>query len=170
MARKRCEELTEKQWAKLEALLPRLPEHPKGGRPWCDNRRVLEGILWILRTGARWQDLPPEYPSPSTCWRRLQMWEDEDVWLEIWRTFLAELDERGRVKWSESFADASFAPAKKGALQWAQPAGGKARSGWWWSTAKVFLWESTWLRPRPTKPRSSSRLSRQASRPRRSSD
>ncbi len=65
MARKRCALLTEKQWAKIEPLLPPLPEHPKGGRPWCDDRRVLEGILWILRTGARWRDLPPPERAAS---------------------------------------------------------------------------------------------------------
>ena len=93
--------------------------------------------------------VPLEYPSPTTCWRRLQEWEEADLWLEIWRTFLAELDEKHRLDWRESFADASFAPAKKGALPSGPPAKARARNGWWWSTAKVFLWESTWLRPPP---------------------
>lgn len=93
---------------------------------------------------SAWQDLPDRYPSPSTCWRRLQLWEEEGVWLEIWRTFLATLDKRGRLDWSEAFADGSFAPAKKGGLGLVKPSGGKAQSGWWWSRVKVFLWESTW--------------------------
>ncbi len=59
--------LTEAQGKKIEPLLPRLRKHRRGGRPWADNRRVLEGILWILRSGARWQDLPERYPPPSTC-------------------------------------------------------------------------------------------------------
>src|SRR6516165_7747970 len=50
--------LTEAQWKKIAPLLPKPPKQRKGGRPWIDNRRVLEGILWILRSGARWQDLP----------------------------------------------------------------------------------------------------------------
>ena len=145
--------LTEEQWARIEPLLPPPPPHPRGGRPRRPHRAVLEGLLWIRRTGARWQDLPSGYPSPTTCWRRLQEWEETGLWLEIWRTFRAELDEQGRLDWSESFADASFAPAKEGALPWALPAKAKARSGWWWSPAKVFPWESTWLRPRPTKVR-----------------
>jgi len=141
--------LTDQMWAKIAPLLPDLPRTTKGGRPWADNRRVLEGILWILRTGARWRDLPAEYPSPSTCWRRLKRWEEEDVWLSIWRAYLKQLDERKQLKWSESFMDGSFAPAKKGATQSAKPRGGKAQSGWWWSTARVFLLETTWtLRPR----------------------
>jgi len=137
--------LTDEQWKRIEPLLP---QSSGRGRPWADNRRVLEGILWVLKTGARWRDLPPEYPSPSTCWRRLQLWEEQDVWLDVWRQFLAELDARGQLDWSESFVDGSFAPAKKGARVSAKPSGARARSGWWWSTAKVFLWESSWSRPR----------------------
>ena len=74
-----------------------LPQPSGRGRPWADNREVLEGILWVLKTGARWRDLPPEYPSPSTCWRRLRLWEEQEVWLDVWRQFLAELDARGRL-------------------------------------------------------------------------
>jgi len=148
MARRR-KFLTEEQWEKIEPLLPELPRNQRGGRPWIENRRVLEGILWILRTGAPWADLPSEYPSPSTCWRRLRMWEEEGVWLKIWRAFLKQLDERQQLKWGESFMDGSFAPAKKGALQSGKPSGARARSGWWWSTARVFLWETSFrLRPR----------------------
>jgi len=136
--------LSDEQWKKIEPLLP--PSSGRG-RPWADNRRVLEGILWVLKTGARWRDLPPEYPSPSTCWRRLQLWEEHDVWLDVWRRFLSELDARGQLAWSESFVDGSFAPAKKGATASAKPSAARARNGWWWSTAKVFLWESSWSRP-----------------------
>jgi transposase len=57
-------------------LLPKPLKHCKGGRPWIENRSALEGILWILRSGALWQDLPEEYPHPSTCWRRLRDWEE----------------------------------------------------------------------------------------------
>ena len=106
--------LTEAQWKKIAPLLPKPPKQRKGGRPWIENRRVLEGILWILRSGARWQDLPEKFPHPSTCWRRLRDWEEQGVWLNIWRTFLSELNERQQLKWSESFLDGSFAPAKKG--------------------------------------------------------
>jgi transposase len=142
--------LSDEQWNKIEPLLPQDKSH---GRPWADNRRVLEGILWILKTGARWRDLPNEYPSPSTCWRRLQRWEKQGVWLKIWRQFLSELDQRQQLDWSESFIDGSFVPAKKGATESAKPSGAKARSGWWWSTAKVFLWETTWIEPRREKSR-----------------
>ena len=139
--------LTDQQWEKIAPLLPRLRKNPRGGRPWADNRRVLEGILWILRTGARWQELPERYPSPSTCWRRLKQWAERGIWLQVWRTFLRELNERRQLDWSEAFIDGSFAPAKKGAAKSPQPSGGRARSGGWWSTARVFLWETTWTLP-----------------------
>ena len=134
--------LSEAQWEKIEPLLPRPPKRPRGGRPPVGNRRVLEGILWILRSGARWQDMPSEFPSPSTCWRRLRRWEEQGVWERVWRTFLAELNEREQLNGSESFRDGSFAPAKKGALPSARPSGARGRSGGWWSTAAVFLWQS----------------------------
>jgi transposase len=150
--------LTDGQWLKIEPLLPQLRSGKRGGRPWADSRRVLEGILWIARNGARWQDLPSAYPSPSTCWRRLRDWEEREVWLRIWRTFLGELNRKGRLDWSEAFIDGSFASAKKGALESERPSGARAQSGWWWSMARVFLWESTWNRPR--RPRSPSRKPR----------
>jgi transposase len=143
--------LTDEQWAKIAPLLPSERPGTKGGRPRTDNREVLEGILWILRTGARWQDLPPRYPHPSTCWRRLKRWAEQDLWLKIWRTFLSQLDAEGLLDWEEAFIDASFAPAKKGAPESGKPGGGRVRSGWWWSTARVFLWEAPLPRHRPRK-------------------
>src|SRR5438094_2798908 len=134
----------------------------RGGRPRASDRKVLEGILWILRSGARWQDLPEEFPSPATCWRRLRDWEEQGVWLNIWRAFLAELNERKQLQWSESFLDGSFAPAKKGALASEKPSVARARSGWWWSTARVFLWESTFVLHPRTKRSSRKRRSRRS--------
>ena len=150
--------LTDAQWEKIRPLLPPRPRRPRGGRPRADDRKVLEGILWVLRSGARWQDLPQEFPSPSTCWRRLRDWEEQEVWLTLWRAFLAELNERQQVQWSEAFLDGSFAPAKKGATPSAKPSGARGRSGWWWSTARVFLWECDFTLPLPA--RSGSRKKR----------
>jgi len=75
--------LTDAQWEKIRPLLPKRPSRARGGRPPANDRRVLEGILWILRSGARWQDIPEEFPSPSTCWLRLRDWEEQRVWLRI---------------------------------------------------------------------------------------
>jgi len=157
-------QLTDAQWAKIQPLLPPLPRRKDGrGRPWAEDRKCLEGILWILRTGAQWKALPDakEYASATTCWRRLNWWEERGLWLKIWRAFLAELDGHQCLDWSEAFIDGSFASAKKGALPSGKPRGGRAQSGWWWQTARVFLWEAPWPRPplrksgwskRPSKP------------------
>ena len=143
--------LKDDQWKKIEPLLPKTAPGKKGGRPWQNNRQVLEGILWVLKTGARWRDLPEIYPSPSTCWRRLKLWEEMGIWLDVWRALLSQLDEKQYLDWEETFADGSFAPAKKGACASEKPNVEKVRSGWWWSTAKVFLWEAHLLRPRRRK-------------------
>ena len=148
--------LSEDQWLRIEPLLPRRSSR---GRPWADNRKVFEGILWVLRTGARWQDLPTDYPSPSTCWRRLKLWEEQGVWIEAWRSFLSQLNDRGRIDWEECFIDATFAPAKKGGLQSERPERARAQSSWWWQTAKVFLWEFPSIRPAPGRSRSRRRPS-----------
>jgi transposase len=140
--------LADVQWKKLAPWLPKPRKHRKGGRPWIVSRPILEGILWIPWSGARWQDLPEKYPHPSTRWRRLQDWDEQGVWLNIGRTFLSEWNERQQWKWSESFLDGSFAPAKKGAPKSEKPSGARGRSGWWWSTAAEFLWGTTLvLRP-----------------------
>src|SRR5437899_3247921 len=129
--------LSETQWQKIEPLLPK-PKRRTRGRPPKSNRQVFEGILWILKTGARWRDLPKDFGvSPSVCWRGLRLWEEQGVWLRMWRAFLSELDQGGKLDWRESFLDGSFAPAKKGATESAKPSGAKARSGWWRSTARV---------------------------------
>jgi len=146
-------ELTDEQWGKIEPLLPP-PRAPRRGGPTpiCHRRRF-EGILWVLRNGARWKDLPEKYPSPGTRWRRLRDWEQQDVWLNIWRAFPGQLDEQGQLDWEETFADGSFAPAKKGATPSEKPNAERVRSGWWWQAARVFLREFNSPRPRPTKRR-----------------
>ena len=135
--------LSDAQWQKIQPLLPKLKRRRRGRRP-KENRVVLEGILWVLKTGARWRDVPREIgASGSVCWKRLHRWEQQGVWLRLWRAFLSELDQRGRLDWQESFLDGSFAPAKKGATPSAKPSAARAQSGWWWSTARAFLWEAT---------------------------
>jgi len=140
--------VTDEQWKKIEPLLPTYKPSRKGGRKPRDNREVFEGIAWVLRSGARWKDVPQQYPSSTTCWRRLQKWEEQGLWLKIWRTFLSELDEQGQLEWEETFADGSFAPAKKGGAASARPNAERVRSGWWWSMARESLSLLILIRPR----------------------
>src|SRR5258705_4751624 len=103
--------LTEQQWAFIRPLLP---PPARTGRPRANGRRTLEGILYILVTGSRWQDLPREYGAPTTVWRRLKRWGEMGIWEHIWRAALAHLDQAGQLDWSMAFLDGSFAPAKNG--------------------------------------------------------
>jgi len=75
-----AQDLTDAQWAFIEPLLPELPRRADGrGRPWRDSREVLNGILWVLRTGAQWSEMPDRYPSYQTCHRRFQQWSRAGV-------------------------------------------------------------------------------------------
>jgi transposase len=113
--------LTDEQW---DRVAPHLPEHrpsPKGGRPRVDDRECLEGILWLLRTGARWQDIPLDLPSGSTCWRRLREWAGEGVLAELHAILIDELGHLGKLDFEELLADATFIRAKKGVMTSAKP-------------------------------------------------
>jgi putative transposase of IS4/5 family DUF4096 len=117
------EESGDEQWDLIAPLLPK----PKGrGRPRAEDRRTLNGILWVLRPGARWKDLPPKYGSPSTCHRRLKEWQEQGVWEGIRLKFLSTLDSQAKLDWSQAFLYGSFVPAKKGARQ--SPMVGKAKT------------------------------------------
>lgn len=117
--------LKEAHWKKIEPLLPK---GRRFGRPRAKLKSVVEGIMWVLTTGARWKDLPERYPSPSTCWRYLKGWEEQGVWLRIMLAFLYELNEQGRLVFGDTFLDGSFASAKKGGPVLAKPKGAKAQN------------------------------------------
>jgi transposase len=104
--------LNDRQWQVIEPLLPA----PKRmGRPRADDRQTLDAILYVLRSGCRWEDLPRELGSPTTAWRRLKTWEEAGVWENVWRAVLASLEAQDKLEWAQAFLDGSFVPAKKGA-------------------------------------------------------
>ncbi len=105
-------ELRDDQWAFIQPLLPK----PKRtGRHRADDRETLEGILYMMKTGCRWRDLPrDEYGAYSTCWARLRQWESVGVWEHIWQVFLSTLTEQDRVVWTRAFLSGNFLPSKKG--------------------------------------------------------
>jgi transposase len=114
--RHNARDLSDNQWKVLDALIPTPKRRNDGrGRPWKSHRSVLNGILWILRTGAPWADLPEGYPSFQICHRRFQQWVRSGVMKEILEALASHLKLRGAIDVREAFIDASFAPAKKGA-------------------------------------------------------
>ena len=105
--------VSDAQWAVLEPLIPKKQQR---GRPRNDDRRTLNGIVYVLKTGCAWEDLPREYGSDSTCWRRLNEWSEDGTWEPIWRTLLSRLDAAEKIAWAQAFLDGRFVPAKKGAM------------------------------------------------------
>ena len=87
-------------------------------------------MLWILRTGAPWKDLPPRYPPYQTCHRRFQQWVQSGVFRRIAQELAEDLSERGGIDIREAFIDGTFVPAKKGILLSARQSAAKAPRSW----------------------------------------
>jgi len=129
-------DLKGEQWEIIKPLLPKATKRADGrGRPRVNDRGILNGILWILRTGARWQDLPERYPPYQTCHRRFQEWVKSGVFEKLLRALVEDVKERGRLDLRELFHRWQLCHAKKG------PRGGKnpVQSLWQWQMALVFL-------------------------------
>jgi transposase len=110
------EELTDEQWAIIAPLIPEPVRRADGrGRPWKDSREVINGILWVLRSGARWEDLPERFPPYQTCHRRFQQWVRQGVLRSVLEALAEDLRARGELDLSECFIDGTFVVAKKGA-------------------------------------------------------
>ena len=105
-------------WAVIEPLLP----EPKPrrfrfpGRKPVDNRRALTGIVFVLKTGLGWEDLPQEMGGGSgmTCWRRLRDWQAAGVWQRLHELLLAKLNSAAQIDWSRAVVDSSSIRALKG--------------------------------------------------------
>ena len=105
-------------WQLIEPLLPQ----PKArrfrfpGRKPVDNRKALTGILFVLKTGIAWEDLPQEMGCGSgmTCWRRLRDWQAAGVWQALHELLLAKLRNAEQLDWSRAIVDSSAVRALKG--------------------------------------------------------
>jgi len=132
-------DLTDFQWATLDNLIPEPPRRKDGrGRPWMSRRTVLNGILWVLRTGAPWADLPERYPSYQTCHRRFQQWVRSGIMRGVLEALAEDLQLRGRLDVREAFIDGSFAPAKRGDRRSAKRNVAREQRLWLWQTAMAF--------------------------------
>jgi len=110
--------LDDELWAIIAPLLPapkpRRFRYP--GRKPIDNRRALTGILFVLKTGIGWEDLPQEMGCGSgmTCWRRLRDWQAVGVWQQLHEVLLAKLREADQIDWSRAVIDSASVRALKG--------------------------------------------------------
>ena len=127
-------ELTDTAWARIEPLLP---AGRKRGGQWRDHRQVINGILWKIRTGAPWRDLPERYGSWKTCHERLRRWTADGTWDRILDEVVVKDDSVGKIEWVFSI-DSSAVRAHQhaaGARKKGGPDAGGSNS--WSSTAKA---------------------------------
>jgi transposase len=102
-------DLTNAQWARLQPLLP--PQKPKTGRINHGHRKVVNGILWILRTGAPWHDLPRRYGKHKTVSSRYYRWRKAGIWDRIFAELQAQADTDGELDWTMHFVDSTIVRA-----------------------------------------------------------
>ena len=141
--KKSCEGLTEEQWALVSPLIPTPPGRLDGrGRPWRCSREVLDGILWKLRTNARWHDLPECFPPHQTCHRRFQLWVKEDVLSCVLKAIAEDLRQRGGLDLTDCCVEGSSVFARQDG-SWKMISHSQLRSSWQWQTALIFLSPAT---------------------------
>jgi transposase len=106
-------------WERIRPLIPPHPPHPNGGRPWLDDRKALTGIIFVLKTGIPWEDLPQEMGCGCgmTCWNRLRDWQRAGVWDQIEQVLLSGLRHADRLDFFRFLGDSSFARAVGGGAE-----------------------------------------------------
>ena len=102
-------ELTDEQWKQIEPLLP--PQQPDTGRPRTDHRQIINGILWILGTGAPWRDLPERYGPWQTVYGRFNQWREDGLWQRIFEQVQVDADQHDNIEWEIHFVDSTMARA-----------------------------------------------------------
>lgn len=102
-------DLSNEQWERLKPLLP--PQKPRTGKPNNDHRTVLNGIIWILRTGAPWRDMPERYGPWASIATRFYRWQKAGVWSQIWEHLQVIADEQGKLDWEVHYVDGTVVRA-----------------------------------------------------------
>ncbi len=104
-------------WKRIEPLIPQVKRSPKGGRSRISDQQALNGIVYVLRTGVPWADLPMElgYGSGMTCWRRLRDWQAAGVWHRLHQVLLAERRRAQTLDLSRAGLDAASVASPRGA-------------------------------------------------------
>jgi len=102
-------DLTNKQWEQLEPVLP--PQKPHTGRPALDHRQVMNGVLWVLRTGAPWRDMPERYGKWTTVYSRFQRWRKQGVWDRILSELQTMKSRDKQIDWEIHMIDGSVVRA-----------------------------------------------------------
>ena len=160
--------LSDEQWS---LIAPLLPAPASTGRPRSDGRRLVEGILWVVRTGAPWRDLPGRFGPWQTVYHWFNAWTRDGTWDRILEALQMRLDAEGRIDWDLWCVDGSNIRAsraaagagEKGGLAnpettlWAARAADTGANSTWLLMAKAYPWPSKSPRDNGTNPPSSRR-------------
>jgi transposase len=107
--------VSDEEWEFIRHFLSKPPVKKSWqGRPRADDRQIFEGIMWVLLTAGRWQDMPKIYPAKSSCHRRFQTWSRDGSLLRLQQGLVRALHKKRRLNFEEGFTDTSFIKAKKG--------------------------------------------------------
>ena len=153
----RRHQLTDEQWSVVGPLIPQ--KHARTGRPPVETRRMLDGIMWILRTGAPWRDLPERFGPYQTVYDYYSHWRHDGVFDRVLRALQVRLDRDGRIDWDLWCIDGSHVRAARCAAgagkkasggtrtrasrrttRWAAAAADSAASSTWSPTATALPW------------------------------
>ena len=107
------QELTDSQWKMIKQ---HLPPPAKTGRPRCDDRTTVNGIIYVLISGCRWSEMPRRYGSKSTAHLRLQSWQQKNIWKKILSCAIKSAHKSGKINLQKISVDSSSIPAKKGEM------------------------------------------------------
>ncbi|CAN5224864.1 hypothetical protein BH24ACT19_BH24ACT19_03060 [soil metagenome] len=98
--------VSDELWERVQPLVPPAPSHAKGGRPRISDRQAFEAMVYVLRTGIRWNALPREMGArSSTVHARFQEWERAGFFEELWQAGVAEYDEMEGIEWEWQAVD-----------------------------------------------------------------
>lgn len=136
--------ITDEQWEVIKPVIVRPKRLETRGRKRQADRPLLDGMLWVLKTGAQWHELPKEYPPYQSCHRRFQEWTDRGVFDKVIETVARDMEKRGDISLKECFIDGTFASAKKGALVLVPQSGAKVAKSWSLQTKTLFQSPSMW--------------------------
>ena len=138
-------EVTDEQWELLKGLFPK---QRRGGR-WLDHRTMLNGMLWILRSGAPWRDLPPRYGKWQSVNHRFNRWRRDGTFDRVLKALQIRLDKQGKIDWDLWLVDGTNIRASRAAAgarkKSATPTGSSPRTTRWAAAAADGAASSTWL-------------------------
>ena len=131
-------ELSDSLWQQIEPVLPKLKSRYRGrgaarrnigGRPAANRRKVMTGILYVMRTGCQWNALPKEYGSGKTAHRYFQQWVRAGVFKRLWQAGLNAFDELKGIDWRWQAADGALTKAPLGGAQTGKNPTDRSKSG-----------------------------------------